>query len=104
MPTSFSSSLPRLLQEAVVALALAASGCASGAMAEVPSSHPASPLAEEAPVVRTASASTDAVSPPHAHPPADGAAVYACPMHPEVTSASPGSCPKCGMSLRPKAP
>jgi hypothetical protein len=27
------------------------------------------------------------------------AAVYACPMHPEVTSNAPGTCPKCGMTL-----
>ena len=26
-------------------------------------------------------------------------AVYTCPMHPEVTSATPGECPKCGMTL-----
>jgi len=26
-------------------------------------------------------------------------AVYTCPMHPEVTSATPGTCPKCGMQL-----
>ena len=25
--------------------------------------------------------------------------VYACPMHPEVASNDPGSCPKCGMRL-----
>jgi Cu+-exporting ATPase len=24
---------------------------------------------------------------------------YSCPMHPEVKQASPGSCPKCGMTL-----
>jgi FtsP/CotA-like multicopper oxidase with cupredoxin domain len=29
------------------------------------------------------------------------ASVYACPMHPEVTSSSPGTCPKCGMRLVP---
>jgi FtsP/CotA-like multicopper oxidase with cupredoxin domain len=32
-------------------------------------------------------------------PQATGAVVYACPMHPEVTSDQPGRCPKCGMKL-----
>lgn len=27
---------------------------------------------------------------------------YACPMHPDVTSDGPGSCPKCGMDLVPR--
>jgi P-type Cu+ transporter len=27
---------------------------------------------------------------------------YTCPMHPEVRSERPGSCPKCGMSLEPE--
>jgi len=27
------------------------------------------------------------------------AALYSCPMHPEVTSNKPGTCPKCGMAL-----
>ena len=26
-------------------------------------------------------------------------AVYTCPMHPDVTQATPGKCPKCGMKL-----
>jgi hypothetical protein len=31
--------------------------------------------------------------------PAQANALYACPMHPEVTSDKPGKCPKCGMTL-----
>lgn len=27
------------------------------------------------------------------------AALYTCPMHPEVTSTAPGKCSKCGMNL-----
>jgi hypothetical protein len=27
---------------------------------------------------------------------------YQCPMHPEVTSDKPGTCPKCGMDLEKK--
>lgn len=29
--------------------------------------------------------------------------LYTCPMHPEVKSARPGNCPKCGMALVPQA-
>jgi Cu+-exporting ATPase len=31
-----------------------------------------------------------------------GAIEYFCPMHPEVVSDHPGSCPKCGMALEPR--
>jgi Cu+-exporting ATPase len=30
------------------------------------------------------------------------AAIYTCPMHPEVRQAGPGSCPICGMALEPE--
>jgi FtsP/CotA-like multicopper oxidase with cupredoxin domain len=35
--------------------------------------------------------------------PADGPVVYTCPMHPEVVSEEPASCPQCGMKLMPAA-
>jgi Cu+-exporting ATPase len=38
---------------------------------------------------------------PPAKPAAEGA-LYTCPMHPEVVSDHPGSCPKCGMALEPR--
>jgi Cu+-exporting ATPase len=31
----------------------------------------------------------------------DDAAVYTCPMHPEIRQVGPGSCPICGMALEP---
>src|SRR5271165_5139149 len=36
-------------------------------------------------------------------PPADPAATYTCPMHPEVRQLGAGSCPICGMALEPVA-
>ncbi|MBV9833014.1 MAG: heavy metal translocating P-type ATPase [Alphaproteobacteria bacterium] len=35
--------------------------------------------------------------------PAEAAAIYTCPMHPEIHQAGPGSCPICGMALEPEA-
>src|SRR5512139_196115 len=43
----------------------------------------------------------------YAHPPeqpAPQAAVYTCPMHPEIRRNAPGACPKCGMTLEPLLP
>jgi Cu+-exporting ATPase len=37
-----------------------------------------------------------------APPAAAGAVTWTCPMHPEVRSDRPGSCPKCGMALEPE--
>jgi FtsP/CotA-like multicopper oxidase with cupredoxin domain len=34
---------------------------------------------------------------------AEAASARACPMHPEVVSSAPGTCPKCGMKLVPAA-
>lgn len=35
---------------------------------------------------------------------ASSAAIYTCPMHPEIRQDHPGSCPKCGMTLEPVIP
>jgi len=34
---------------------------------------------------------------------AAGTGAFTCPMHPEIQSAHPGTCPKCGMALEPTA-
>ncbi len=40
--------------------------------------------------------------PPASSPsPAAAAAIYTCPMHPEIRQVGPGSCPICGMALEP---
>ncbi len=65
----------------------------------MPSSSPANPAAQEAVWQAPAAA------PPSAAPMTSASAgvVYVCPMHPEVTSPTPGRCPKCGMELEPRA-
>lgn len=35
-------------------------------------------------------------------PVGEGAVIYVCPMHDDVTSDAPGQCPKCGMKLMPQ--
>ena len=37
-------------------------------------------------------------------PTPQGALAYVCPMHPDVTSATPADCPKCGMKLERRQP
>jgi Cu+-exporting ATPase len=38
---------------------------------------------------------------PPAPTPAQGGAIYTCPMHPQIRQKGPGSCPICGMALEP---
>ncbi|MDQ1816014.1 copper-translocating P-type ATPase [Massilia sp. CCM 9210] len=37
-------------------------------------------------------------------PPGSDAAVYTCPMHPQIRQSGPGTCPICGMALEPLMP
>jgi hypothetical protein len=39
---------------------------------------------------------------PTTFPATTQAAIYTCPMHPDVLADKPGKCPKCGMKLMPK--
>jgi len=47
---------------------------------------------------------TAAAAPAPVVEPTRGAAIYTCPMHPEVRQHHPGACPKCGMALEPEMP
>ena len=44
------------------------------------------------------------LKPPAQNEPVAAAAIYTCPMHPEVRQDHPGACPKCGMALEPLLP
>lgn len=47
-------------------------------------------------------ASASRLPTPSSHVSAAPGTEYTCPMHPEVVSPVPGSCPKCGMALEPR--
>ncbi|HYL93447.1 MAG TPA: heavy metal translocating P-type ATPase [Alphaproteobacteria bacterium] len=53
--------------------------------------------------VSLVSIGSSSIQPPASQPAASGGK-YTCPMHPEVLTEKPGSCPKCGMALDPVVP
>jgi Cu+-exporting ATPase len=71
--------------------------CSAGCAAKF-SASPSSYL------VKSASPDVNAHVVAHANAHANDNAEWICPMHPEVVSNEPGSCPKCGMALEPKLP
>lgn len=76
---------------------LAVAGCAVPARTVPLDLDAANPDAEETPARAPLTALT---APSGEDPPAKAAAgEFVCPMHPEVRSATPGTCPKCGMKL-----
>ena len=105
--------MPNLPASALALLFLVAGCSATPPPTAGRAQNPANPAAAESP--RRPYAPPQAAATPdvpraapgeHAHPaPAPGAesetVAYTCPMHPEVRSAEPGTCPKCGMTLVP---
>ena len=97
----------------VLAGPVAFAGCATTPVPVPPPSadHPANPQAAAAAVPeRSNTLALEAADAPaaneHAKPAGGGAssravAMYTCPHHPEVMQATPGTCPKCKMKLRP---
>ncbi len=111
----------RLIVPCVTAVLFAACASAPVPVTRSPQSpaHPGAPEAVTPPAEPVLMAGDDdAVAPPapatrdmdmpkgHVMPsqppsqdPQNSAAVYTCPMHPEVAADKPGSCPVCGMAL-----
>ena len=52
---------------------------------------------------RASPAPASRATPRTASPKPAAQTIYTCPMHPEVTSPKPGTCPKCGMALVKKS-
>lgn len=53
------------------------------------------------PNTQLAPSNVPGAAPPPSTSSAPAPTLYSCPMHPEVRSATPGKCPKCGMDLQP---
>ncbi|MBI3201139.1 MAG: efflux RND transporter periplasmic adaptor subunit [Myxococcales bacterium] len=89
------------LRASLAALTAAADGQAKPApsASSAPPAPPA-PTASGNQPLRTVPPPHSSAAPSAAAPPAP-AAVYACPMHPEVTGDKGSRCPKCGMFLTP---
>jgi hypothetical protein len=64
-----------------------------------PAREPEVPYAGHAPAHGAHGHEAPAATTPTASGAAGAAAVYTCPMDPEVISDKPGRCPKCGMQL-----
>lgn len=97
----------------IIAPLIAASlaGCAASPPTQIPASHPANPGAPTGAIVPSRvpeSAVVEGATEPHGGPTEEAEApaapqskaLYACPMHPQVTSNDPEArCPECGMRI-----
>ncbi len=85
---------PHMVQHAGQPVYFCSTGCKAKFVAD-PSKYP---------LVVPRQPSVPAPAPAASQPVAGDAAVYTCPMHPEIRQDHPGNCPKCGMTLEPVMP
>jgi hypothetical protein len=69
-----------------------------------PDAPEAAPVAASTTLAAEAEARPTKQPPPAAREAPPEKQIYSCPMHPEVRSDTPGTCPKCGMKLVPAKP
>jgi heavy metal-binding protein len=87
---------------ACVAISIVASAGCSAELAQRPAAtDPTNAASAEAPFRRPPAYEPDPLLNPVPQKKPAAAAVYTCPMHPEVRQPQPGRCPKCGMTLVP---
>jgi len=85
---------PNFLQYQGVQVYFCCAGCKAKFLAD-PGEYPISPDATRAPAAAPVAAAADHIAP---------GSIYTCPMHPQIHTAGPGSCPICGMALEPVEP
>lgn len=85
-------------------IALTSGAWLAGAMPSAWADEPMETQSSAAPHSGQAAASGDAAAGSAGTNDARVASKYTCPMHPEVVSAQPGRCPKCGMYLEESKP
>jgi hypothetical protein len=85
-------------------LAALAATCAQGTLPARTPGDPTNPDAPESPSMLASDApASSADTGCSERSSEEETTVYACPMHPGVTSTTPGTCPRCGMKLEPRA-
>ncbi len=106
--TAATPEMPTAGHPASASAPAAAMPAASDTLLVTPAGEPAAPPPREVEHAHVGGlhpqhpAATQPATQPSTQPATQAAAMYVCPMHPEVTSTDPDArCPKCGMFLEP---